>query len=375
MHLPHYKLLRDLAKFEERATLSLASSECEPLTVEELLGLERGAERKFKELQLTYSHVQGREALRKAISKEYMLINPDQILVTAGSEEAIFLSLSTLLKKGDHLIVQTPCYQPYYEIPRALGCEISFWEANEEEGWELEIKNLAKMVQKNTRLILMSAPSHPTGYLLASKQLFDIIEFARENRLVLFCDESYSGLEHFPQERLPKVADLYEKGISLGVLSKAYALPGLRVGWIATKDKVLLHEMMALKDYTTMSTSAPSEFLAELALKHNEAILERNRGLIHAHLPLLKEFFKNYKTYFDCKMPRAGCLAFARLKRGSAGEFCADLLEKEELMCIPSTLFDFGDQHIRIGFGRKNFARALQQLEKYLNTQVTRKAS
>ncbi len=369
MHLPHYKLLRYFSKYEFDSPYSLSTSECEPLSLEELLGYDKSAEKEFKKLKLGYAAPQGGKTLRKAISKEYTHINPEQVLVTAGSEEAIFLFLITTLKKGEHVIVQTPCYQPYYEIPRALGCEVSLWESKEDRDWEASPTELKKLIQANTRLLIMSSPAHPTGYLLPSKKLFDIVEIAREARLLLFCDETYYGLEHAPQERLPKLCDIYEKGFSLGTMSKAYGLPGLRIGWLATKEKILLHEISALKDYTSVAVSTSSEFLAELALRHGAQILERNLALIQDNVELLHKFVKKHHDLFDCKMPQAGCLAWIHLKKKMDAEhFCAELMDKAKVLCIPSACYDFGKHYIRIGFGHKNFEQGLEELEAFLQS-------
>lgn len=367
MHFPHYKLLRYFEQYEFASPYSLSTSDCEPLSIGELLAYEKSAEKQFKELKLGYVPPKGSEALRKAISKEYTQIEPDQILVTTGSEEAIFLFLMTILKKGDHVIVQTPCFQPYYDIPRALGCEVTFWEANEDKHWETEPEKLKELINSDTRLLIMSSPAHPTGYLLPSKKLFDIVEIAREAHLLVLCDETYHGLEHEPQERLPKFCDIYERGISLGSMSKAYGLPGLRIGWLATKEKILLHEMSALKDYTTVAGSTTSEFLAELALRHGEKILKRNLALVRSNLKLLQEFVKKYNDLFDCKMPEAGCVAMLHLKKRADGvNFCADLMEKNNVLLVPSACFEFGKRHVRIGFGHANFPRSLLALESYI---------
>jgi aspartate/methionine/tyrosine aminotransferase len=378
MQLPHYKLLRYFAQFEFSTPYPLSASDCEPLSIGDLLSFEEDADQKFHKIQLGYPLPQGNFSLRKQITKDYTHLNPDQLILTAGSEEAIFLCLSALLKKGDHVIVQAPCYQPYYEIPKALGCEVSLWNGKEEDGWELDLSELQNTIQKNTKLILISLPSHPTGYLMSSKKLFDLVEIARGARIPIFCDESYSGLEFHAQEKLPKICDLYELGISIGTLSKVYGLPGLRLGWIATHGKVLLHEIVALKDYTTLSCSAPSEFLGELALRHAEHILQKNRKLVQSNFELLQRFFKKHSDVFDCRVPHAGCLAFAKLKKNAdADQFCADLYEKTQVLCVPSTCFDYGKKHVRIGFGRKSFSRSLDQLEKYLEMggNMRRKAS
>lgn len=370
MKLPHYKLLRYFSKVEPEANFLLSASDCEPLTMDDLLALEKSGEKKLRELGLAYPASQGKESLRKAISKEYTHISPKEILVTTGSEEAIFLFLSTMLKKGDHIIVQAPCYQPYYEIPRAMGCEVSFWQGNEKEKWEYNVHDVEKMIQENTRLIIMSSPSNPTGYLMPSKKLFDLVELAREHHLHLLSDETYHGLEHHPQEKLPKVADIYEKGFSIGSVSKAFGLPGLRIGWIATTEKIALHEMSALKDYTTAGCSTISEYLAEIALKHGEKIRKQNLKIIHENIKLFRAFLKKNSQLFECQMPNAGCLALLRLKKESADSFCRDLLGQVELLCVSGSTLDFGDRHVRIGFGRKNFSHALEQLEKYLEGPV-----
>ena len=359
--------MRYFKQYQFASPYSLSTSDCEPISIGELLGYEKSAEKQFKELKLGYVPPKGGEALRKTISKEYTQINPDQVLVTTGSEEAIFLFLMTALKKGDHIIVQTPCFQPYYEIPRSLGCDVTFWESKEDQRLGNGSGRTQAADQQKYALAyheLACASSRATCFLLRS---FDIVEIARENGLLVFCDETYSGLEHEPQERLPKFCDIYEKGISMGSMSKAYGLPGLRLGWLATKEKILLHEILALKDYTTVAGSSTSEFLAELALRHGEKILKHNLALVRSNAELLHDFVKKYHDLFDCKMPQAGCVALLHLKkRADAVNFCADLMEKTKALLVPSACYEYGKRHVRIGFGHKNFPLSLNELESYI---------
>jgi aspartate/methionine/tyrosine aminotransferase len=173
-------------------------------------------------------------------------------------------------------------------------------------------------------------------------------------------------LEYDENDRLPAACDLSERAVSLGVMSKSFGLPGLRIGWVATRNAVVFELMASYKDYTTICNSAPSEFLSTIGLKHRETLWKRNRGLLSENLALLEDFFGRREDSFNFARPRAGCIAFPELKAGGAERFCAEVLEKSGVLLAPSSRFSYGDRHFRVGFGRKSFAAALRHFDAFL---------
>jgi len=368
MQLQDFKLERFFAKYEFKAPYLMCGSDCESFTVQEILDLEPGAEDKFKRLWLGYTESQGSPELREEISTLYKNMTPDEILVHTGAEEAIFNFMQVALKPGDHVIVQFPCYQSLLEVARAVGCEVTKWEMRHgPQGWETDLDLLKKAVKPNTRVIVINSPHNPTGYLLSRRELEEIITIARETNILLFSDEVYKYLEYQPDDTLPWACDLYENAVSLGVMSKTFGLPGLRIGWVATGNRAIYSAMASFKDYTTICNSAPGEFLSAVALRGRKAIIRRNLGLITENLDLLDGFFNKYDRLFAWHRPKAGPIAFPRINREiNAEEFCIDLVNKNGVLLLPGNYYDFGDKHFRVGYGRKNLRECLEKFEEYV---------
>jgi aspartate/methionine/tyrosine aminotransferase len=201
---------------------------------------------------------------------------------------------------------------------------------------------------------------------MSEEVLRRIWEIASSSGILLFNDEVYRESEHDPALRLPAACDLGKLGVSLGVTSKTYGLAGLRIGWIATQNAALLNKITRIKDYTTICSSAPSEFLAELALRHREKLAARNLEIIRSNLALLDPFFAGHQDQFKWIKPSAGPIAFPRLLRGDVQNFCERLVLEEGVMLLPGTVYDHPGNHFRIGFGRANLPLALKKLEKFL---------
>jgi aspartate/methionine/tyrosine aminotransferase len=368
MRLNPFKLERYFARYEFKARYLLGSSDCESLTVGELLALEPMADRRFHAHWLGYTESPGAPGLRREISRIYTAIQPEQVLVFSGAEEAIFLLMHAALAAGDHVIVHWPCYQSLSEIAAGLGCEMSLWRARPENNWALDLDELERAIRPNTRLIVVNTPHNPTGYLMSQPDFRRLNQIAQQHGVRLFSDEVYRESEHDPSLRLPAACDLSESAVSLGVTSKTYGLPGLRIGWIATRDAELCRRMAALKDYTTICNSAPSEFLAELALRHREELAERSRRTILKNLTVLDEFFTRHTQVFVWQRPQAGPIAFPRLLGEDVEDFCRRLVEQAGVMLLPGTLYDHPGNHFRIGFGRKNLPEAVERLEEFLKS-------
>jgi len=366
MKLSPFKLERYFAQYEFNVEYTLCSSDCQSFTIQELLDLEPDAASRFHQHWLGYTESPGSPSLRGEIARVYTTISPDQVLVHAGAEEAIFLFMHAILSPGDHLIVHFPCYQSLEEVARGLGCEVTRWTVHEQTGWALDLDELQRSLRPNTKAIVVNTPHNPTGYLMPLEEFTALNRLALERGIVLFSDEVYREAEHRPQDRLPAACDVNESAVSLGVMSKTYGLPGLRIGWVATRDAAILARMAALKDYTTICNSAPSEFLAELGLRHRGVLAERNLGIIRRNLSILDDFFARHAERFAWRRPKAGPIAFPRLVGEEIEAFCHDLVTRAGVLLLPGTVYDDAGNHFRIGFGRQNLPEAVERLDKYM---------
>jgi aspartate/methionine/tyrosine aminotransferase len=345
----------------------MGSSDPEAMSVAELLALEPGAAERLGELWLGYTESAGAPELRRDIADLYASATPEDILVFTGAQEPIFAFMNVALGPGDHLVAHSPGYQSHFEVARAAGAEVSLWEGDPEAGWALDPAQLRRLLRPDTRAILVCGPHNPTGFLFGREAWLEVVAIAREAGVWLFSDEVYRGLEQDPADRLPAACDLYERAVSLNCLSKAYGLAGLRLGWLATRDRSLSGALAAYKDYLTICTPAPSEFLGALAVRHTDELLARSRARLKANLDLLDGFMERRRDLFAWRRPRAGSTTFPRLRRGGAEAFCADLLRDTGIMLVPSRCFDYGDAHLRIGYGRRDFPEGLAELENCLD--------
>lgn len=366
MNLPPFKLERYFAKYEFNTKYLLCSSDCEAMSIEELLAFEPGAAEKFQHVWLGYTESQGSPALRSEICRMYESIQPDDLLVHTGAGEAIFLFMFATFQPGDHVIVHSPGYQSLAEVARAAGCDVSLWQAREEHDWTLDPDEMRQLMQKNTRAIIINTPHNPTGYLMSRTDYDALHRFAQEHHLLLFSDEVYRESEYDSATRLPAACDYGEHAVSLGVTSKTYGLAGLRIGWIATHNRSIYEKMASLKDYTTICNSAPSEFLAEVAMRHRQQLAERNLGIIQANLSVMDDFFQRHAELFSWVRPQAGSMAFPRYLGGDVDTFCDGLVKQAGVLLLPGSVYDDARNHFRLGLGRKNLPRAVERLNEFL---------
>jgi aspartate/methionine/tyrosine aminotransferase len=231
-----------------------------------------------------------------------------------------------------------------------------------------DLDELKRSLRPATRAIVINTPHNPTGLLMTHADFARVSRFAQEHDLLLFSDEVYRESEYKPSDRLPAACDIYEGAVSLGVMSKTYGLAGLRIGWIATHRASLYERMARMKDYTSICSSAPSEFLAELALRHRQQIAQRNLDIMTTNLSLLDGFFARRASQFTWVRPRAGSIAFPRLLGGDIDAFCHALVISAGVLLLPGSVFDDPGNHFRLGFGRQNMPEALARLEEFLQT-------
>jgi len=367
MKINPFKLERYFAKYEFTAPYLLSCSDCEPLSLKDLIALaDNETLALWNDLKLGYTESLGHPVLREEISKLYSSIKPHQVIVLSP-EEGIYITMSSLLKKGDHVVVTFPGYQSLYEIANSHECEISKWIPKYDKGWVFDINEFKNLIRDNTKLIVINFPHNPTGATISESELREIIEIAKQKNIVVFSDEMYRFLEYDPKTRISSACDLYENAIALFGMSKSFALAGTRIGWIATKNEEILKKVAFYKDYTTICSSAPSEILSIMALRAKDSILKRNLQIIESNLTILDSFFAKHSHLFDWNKPLAGPIAFPKLiSEIRIDDFCLDLVEKNGVMLLPASVYDFDGNFFRIGFARKNMPDALDKLKEYL---------
>ncbi|HVN54545.1 MAG TPA: aminotransferase class I/II-fold pyridoxal phosphate-dependent enzyme [Anaerolineaceae bacterium] len=363
-----FLLERYFARYEFSAPFLLSPSDCESLHLNEVLALaDAECAALWENLSLGYTESSGHPLLREEISRLYASLRPEDVLVMAP-EEGIYIAMQTLLRPGDEVIAIQPAYQSLQEIARSIGCAVIPWALQPADGaWRLDFDTLERSFSPRTRLLVINFPHNPTGLLPALAELDAILELARRRGVHVFSDEMYRLLEYQPDGQLPAVCDRYELGISLSGMSKALALPGLRIGWLATRAPGLLQSWQTFKDYTTICSSAPSEILALIGLRARRQILERSLAIIRANLETAGQFFARHAGRFTWFAPRAGSVAFPRWDGpGTSDELASQVLEKEGVMIVPGSLFSYPGRHFRVGLGRRNFPTALERVELFL---------
>jgi aspartate/methionine/tyrosine aminotransferase len=370
MKINEFKLERYFAKHEFTARHLLSSSDCDGFAVQDILLQANKEELElWNNLKLGYTESEGNTLLREAIGKHYQNLSKENILV-ASPGELHFMAMNVLLNAGDHVITMLPAYQSLYEVVRAIGCEISYWKPDP-TNWHFNPDDLEKLVQKNTKLIIINFPHNPTGSYLTRSELNKVVDIARKNNIPVYSDEMYHKLTTGDMEELPPVSNIYEKGISLWGTSKSFGMAGLRTGWIVTQDKKLMQELLSFKDYLSICNSAPGEILSIISINHYEKFINHNIKKIKRNIQLFSEFVQKHPDLFRFIPPKAGSTAFVKLKIASTAlEFSNKLVEQTGIMTVPAEMFGSDEKYIRIGFGRENFSEILQELNKYLNNNL-----
>jgi aspartate/methionine/tyrosine aminotransferase len=366
MNIQPFRIEQYFAKYEFSAKYLLSSSDMESRQVQELFALEPGSQELFLKQWCGYTEAAGAPGMREAAAHIYKNILPDNTLVVSCAEEGIFVLYHALVSASDHVIVETPCYESALEVARSTGAQVSQWRRQGENGWAHDLTALQKLLQPNTKVIYINTPHNPTGLIMPRSVFDEVLQVARERGIIVFCDEVYRELEHHPGTRLPAACEVNENAVSLGSMSKTYGLAGLRLGWLATRDAKTIQRCLDFKYYTTISNSAPSEFLAALALRHREVLVKRNLEIVGRNLTLLSAFFKKHSHLFSWTAPNGSPIGFVKFE-GKKGvfEFCEDLVQKAGVMLLPGTVYDEA-KYIRFGYGRKNMPEALARFADYL---------
>jgi aspartate/methionine/tyrosine aminotransferase len=370
--LPDFKLETYLSKWEFAARYHMTASDMESMSISELLAMAEPADRAaFDKLSLAYIETFGTPALRAAIAETYAGLQAEDVIAFAGAEEGIFCAVHALLDKDSHAVVVTPNYQSSETLPLSI-CATTGIALRENEDWRLDLDELRAALRANTRLILVNFPHNPTGKVVDQATFHALVDLCAERGIHLLSDEVYRGLERRPELQLPQAAEIYDKGISLNVMSKAYGLPGLRVGWIACRDRALLSRMEHIKHYLSICNAGPSEHLAIVALKARKRILQRNLALIDANLKEVNAFFGEFADLFEWQIPDGGCIAFPRYKGKDGVEiFARRLAEEAGIVVLPASLYQsdltpVATDRFRIGFGRSHIPEGIAAMRAWL---------
>jgi aspartate/methionine/tyrosine aminotransferase len=368
MRIADFALERFFGRWEFAVEHLLCASDVEAYPMAELVSLaDDELLALWDGLRLGYTESTGHPLLRAEIASLYETIEPNEVLTFAGAEEAIFCLMNVVAGAGDHVIVTWPGYQSLYEVARAAGADVTLHELREAHDWAIDLDALRAQLTPATRLIVVNLPHNPTG-MLADRATFDaLVAMADEAGAHLLVDEVYRGLEVDGRDRLPTGADSTSRGISLGVMSKSFAMPGLRIGWIATHDRDLLDGLARFKDYTTICSSAPSEILAIIGLRSRDRVLARSRSIVADNLDRLDTFFEEWADRFAWVRPRGGSIGYPRLTVPGLriDDWASALVEAEGVLLLPGSQLGHPGNHFRLGFGRADLPVAIDRLEDY----------
>jgi aspartate/methionine/tyrosine aminotransferase len=370
--LPEFRLESYFARWEFSARYNLTASDAQSLRLAELLDLaDADGRARWDSLQLGYTESRGLPALREQIAATYEQVTPDDVLCFAGAEEALYLAMQVLLEPGDHAVVITPNYQAAETVPLSI-CDVTGVALRAAGGWALDLDEVTRALRPGTRLLSVNFPNNPTGAVPDPGAWQELVALCGERGITLFSDEVYRGLEQAPRSPLPQAADLLPGALSLNVMSKAYGLPGLRIGWIACRDQAVLSRLRRAKDYTTICNSAPSEVLALIALRAREQVLGRTRRIVAANLPVFDEFFRRFDGLFEWERPQGGCVSFPRyLGADGAEAMCADLVAEAGVLLLPASMYQsqltpVPADRFRVGVGRSDPQEGLDQWARWL---------
>ncbi len=354
--LPDFRLEAYFSRWEFRARYHMTASDAQTVGMDELLALAGDAERaRWERLTLGYGETWGSDPLREAIAAGYEGLDAADVLTFAGAEEAIYCALRVLLSKDDHAIVSVPNYQSMETLALECAGSVTGLALHASDGWQPDLDEFRAALRPNTRVVALNFPNNPTG-VVARRDTFAAI--CEERGIHFFSDEVYRGLERDANLRLPQAAEFCRTGLSLNVMSKAYGLPGLRIGWIACRDRALLSRMERYKHYLSICNAKPSEVLATIALKAADTLLTRNRARCRDNLARLGAFFAAHADRYAWREPEGGCVGFARYLGSDGVEaHCRALVEEAGVLLLPASLFESAllpvpVDRFRVGFGR-----------------------
>jgi aspartate/methionine/tyrosine aminotransferase len=343
---------RMMSKFEKEVDYNLSESGVHPLTLKELFQDDPGGLADLLSIEMDYAHANGIPELRKNIAALYPSAGPENVLVTVGAIEANYDILWSLLSAGDEVVVMLPNYMQIWGLAKNLNLDLKTFSLDEKNGWAPDLDGLRKAVTGRTKLIAICNPNNPTGYILKTEEMEAVIETARRAGAWILADEVYAGAERLADEQTPSFYGKYEKVLAVGSLSKAYGLPGLRIGW-AVGPADIVDELWARHEYLTLSATMLSNHLAAYALspRVRPRLIQRARGYIRRGFPVLEQWMNEHREILGTIPPQAAAIAFVRYRLDlPSTQFAERLREEKKVLIVPGEHFGL-DHFVRISFG------------------------
>lgn len=366
MRIDTFKIEEWMNRYCPSAKYDLTTTCIEPLSIRELLSLCSENPIEVWDTKLTYGDIHGSERLKNAVQSLYT--KKQNITITHGAIGANQLVFESLLEKGDDVLSIVPTYQQHYSIPKSLGANVKLLFLNEENKWLPNLKELENSLTRRTKLICLNNPNNPTGAVIPDEMLERIVDIASSNNSWILSDEVYRGLNMIGNPYSKSIADLYEKGISVGSMSKTYSLPGLRVGWVCARED-LINEINKHREYNTISVSILDDYFASLALENKDRIAYRNFQIMKEGLAILQDWL-NEEIYIKANLPSGGTTALLRYKKELPSKtLCRDLQSKTGVALLPGETMEM-EGTVRVGFccGSETLKTGLKSFSKYLRT-------
>lgn len=371
MKIKTFKVERWMNDYEDDAIYNLGETCIDSLTIKELLEAGGYDPDEFltslKDTRLTYGHIFGSPQLKQGISGLYENVAPEQVIPTHGAVGANAMVIETLIESSDNMISVMPTYQQHYSIPEAIGAEVRILQLTADNSYLPDIEELKKLADSNTKLITVNNPNNPTGSWIPKEVMMQIVEIARSVDAYLLCDEVYRGVSE-DGGYMYSVVDLYEKGISVGSMSKVFSLAGLRMGWIVTTDEEALNLILERRDYNTISCGVLDDMLASIALANKDKIFDRNREILIKNREILDKWVNETEGVHYIK-PVAGTTALVYYDKDIPSyDLCIRLIKEKGLLFTPGAAFEM-EGAVRIGyaFDSKLLQQGLDKFTEFLN--------
>lgn len=347
-----FEMERMMSRFEQDVDFNLSESGVHPVTLQSLLSREPNALEDLLGTEINYPHVNGIPELRENIALTYDGATCESVLVTVGAIEANYLAIRSILNPGDEIVVMLPNYMQIWGIAQNHRLDVRTFSLLEDQGWAPDLDELESRLTSHTKLIAVCNPNNPTGRALTAAEMDRIVELAGRHDSWLLADEVYRGAERCADQITPSFFGRYEKVIAIGSMSKAYGLPGLRIGWAAA-PKHILDEMWARHEYIAISATILSNKLATIALQPETRcwLLDRTRKYIRSGFPVLQQWIDDHPGLFSLTPPDASAVAFLRYDLDVNSSRLVERLHSEKsVLIVPGDHFGL-DHHIRISFG------------------------
>ena len=352
MKIREFKVEHWMNDYEDDAVYNLGETCIDSLTVKELRELAGKDPDEFltglKDVRLTYSHIHGSPEFLKGVSGLYKELKPENVVPTHGAIGANAMILETLIEPGDNMVCVMPTYQQHYSIPESIGAEVRILQLRLENDYLPDLEELKGLVDENTKMITVNNPNNPTGSWIPEEQMQAIVDIAKSVDAYVLCDEVYRGISE-DGSYMHSVVDIYEKGISVGSMSKIFSLAGLRMGWIATQDDNVITLVKDRRDYNTISCGVLDDMMASLALENKDKIFERNRAILDKNRKILDDWVNETEGVRYLR-PVAGTTALVYYDKDIPSyELCIRLIKEKGLLFTPGAAFEM-EGAVRIGY-------------------------